>query len=214
MNRRLSSIQTEATRRDIRELFHFTVGANIENILTNGLLSRTVLEERGIEYFPTDEARLDGRVDGVSLSIHSVNQSMFAAKQQIYNLEWLIPVFEASILWTHPCRFCWVNAADREIRNHSGFIGGPWAFQKMFEDRECRPGEIGWRDGKSVREAFPRQPFQPTNNDAEVQVFSPINPDLILGVIVRNNIVKNQLRILMEKIDRVRPILVDEGYFM
>jgi len=214
MNLSQLRIQTEARERDVRELFHFTVCANIESILINGLASRALLEERGIRYFATDELRLDDCLDGVSLSIHSANQSMFAAKQQIYHSEWLIPVFEASILWTHPCRFCWANAADREIRKHSGFIGGPWAFQKMFEDRECLPGEMGWREGKSAREAFSRQPFEPTNNDAEVQVLSPISPDLILGVIVRSNVVKNELEILMQKIDRVRPILVDERYFL
>lgn len=201
-------IQGEAMRRGVSQLFHFTVAGNVKSILSHGLASRVALEEQGIPFIATDRMRLDDCLDGASLSIHSINQSMFAAKNRTYREEWVILAFDASILWTHPCRFCWVNAASREIRRHSGFLGGPWAFRKMFEDRP-----ISLTDRTSARNAWSRDDFEPTNNDAEVQVLSPIAPELILGGVVRNKEVKGALEELMEEIDRVKPVIVNEDIF-
>jgi hypothetical protein len=151
--------------------------------------------------------RLDDRLDGVSLSIHSINHGMFSAKKRTFRHEWVILAFDASILWTHPCRFCWVNAASRDIPRHS-FLGGPWAFKKMFEDHA-----ISLADSTSMRNAQFRKEFEPTNNDAEVQVLSPIAPELILGGIVRNKEVKFALEELMKENCRVKPVEVDEKLF-
>lgn len=192
----------------MRELFHFTPAVNVESILLNGLASRFVLQEHSIPFLATDRMRLDECLDGVSLSIHSINQSMFSTKKREYVGEWVILGFDANILWTHPCRFCWVNAASREMRNHSGFIGGPWAFEKMFEDRA-----VSLTDGRSLRSVRTREDFEPTDNDAEVQVLSPISPSLLLGAIVRNDEIKNALEGLMKECDSVRPVIIDDELF-
>lgn len=201
-------IRELALERGVRELFHFTPAENVESILLNGLASRAYLQEHSIPFRATDRMRLDECLDGVSLSIHSINQSMFSAKKREYVGEWVILAFDASILWTQPCRFCWVNAASREIRNHSGFIGGPWAFEKMFEDRS-----VSLTDGRSLRSIWLREDFEPTNNDAEVQVLSPISPSLLLGAIVRSHEIKNALEGLMKECDSVRPVIVNDELF-
>lgn len=203
-----SEIRDEARRRGVHQLFHFTLASNVKSILTHGLASQVVLEERGIPFIATDKMRLDDCLEGVSLSIHSINQSMFAAKKRANQEEWVILSFDASILWTHPCRFCWVNAASREIRNHPGFIGGPWAFRKLFEDRATSS-----IDGNSVRESRSREDYEPTENDAEVQVLSPISAELILGAVVRNDGVKEALEELLGDVGRAMPVIVFEEFF-
>ena len=81
------------------------------------------------------------------------------------------------MLWTHRCRFFWVNAASSKIVNHSGFIGGPWAFEKMFDD--CAVSVV---DQRSFRGVNQMPDNVPTMNDAEVQVLDPIAPELIRNV--------------------------------
>lgn len=161
-----------------------------------------MLEEHGINYFPTDTMRLDDRLDGISLSIESINESMYQAKKREYRIGWGVLQIEPSILWTHECRFCWVNAASNEIRKKTGFIGGPWAFERMFEDYNM--------GGKSVRAARSRANYMPTNNDAEVQVLEPIHPSLIRGVIVQTEIMRSQLVEFIEKEGLTVPVEVLE----
>ena len=208
MERYQQEIKQEAQGRSIAELFHFTPIGNLRSILFNGLASRNVLHENGIAFLSTDRLRLDGHLDGISVSIHSINESMFAAMRREYRYEWVIFGLRASILWTHPCRFCWSNAATKEIRNHSGSIGGPWAFRKMFDDRP-----VSLTDERSLRSVCLRGDFEPTDNAAEVQVLNSIHPDLILGVIVRNQEVKAELEDLIREIDRFRPVFVNEEAF-
>ena len=199
-------IRQEAITRGVSLLFHFTPASNIESILEYGLLSREVLAQHNAPFFPTDSWRNDGRLGAVSLSVHSINEGMFARKKWELNTEWMILAIDASILWTLPCRFCWDNAAATAIVAHTGFLGGPWAFGRMFEDQP-----VSRMDPGSLRQAQGRQDCQPTQNAAEVQVLSPIDPDLILGVAVRNGGVKAALEDTMGRLKRVRPVVVD-GY--
>ncbi|WP_199555731.1 DarT ssDNA thymidine ADP-ribosyltransferase family protein [Sandaracinobacteroides hominis] len=172
----IDEIKQEVECREISLLYHFTPFENVRSILINGLASREILEKHEISYVATDEMRLDGRLNGLSLSIHSINWSMFRAKKLQYLCEWAILELDSSILWTHECRFCWANAASREILKHRGFRGGPWALRKMFEDR------IGI--GGSVREKYSLLDHMPTDEGAEVQVLNIISPELIKTVIV------------------------------
>lgn len=162
----------------------------------------------GVEFLVTDLMRLDGELDAVCLSIHSINGQMFDAKKRQYGGEWLILEIDASILWTHSCRFCRTNAAATEMRRHGGFLGGPWAFSTMFEDRA-----VSLSDGRSYRSVFQRADCQPTDQSAEVQVFNSISPDAIVGVTVRNQSVKNELETLMHEVGQVRPVEVYEDIF-
>lgn len=204
LNKKQSAIYQEATRRGIDTLMHFTPAPNLPSILMHGLLSIQDLQNKGMAYLRTDQMRLEGRPGAVSLSVHSINESMFAAKRSEYRLEWAIVAIDASVLWTHRCEFSWQNAARASIRGHHGYRGGPWAFREMFEDRP-----MGIRDPRSTRETLRREERQPTDNAAEVQVLDPIHPDLIRAVAVGNETVQALLGTAMREIGRSRPILVD-----
>lgn len=208
MQRYQYDIRKEAVTRGISRLYHFTHAGNARSILSNGFLSRNVLLANGVDFLATDTMRLDDQLDAVSVSIHSINESMFAAKKREYGGEWLIFEINASLLWTHSCRFCWKNAATSEIRGKNGFMGGPWAFSKMFDDRA-----ISSIDNRSYRGVFERANCEPTDNAAEVQVFDPIAPDLIIDVTVRSQRIKDELEVLMQEINHVKPVVVYEEIF-
>ena len=201
-------IRKEARKRGISELFHFTPDQNVRSILVHGLASPSALTDHGIAFLPTDKWRLDERLDAVSTSIHSVNESMFEAKRKTYDGEWVIFALDASILWTHRCRFCWLNAATSEIRRHRGFMEGPWAFRQMFEDRSASHADI-----RSYRGVMRRVDCEPTSNAAEVQVLDPIGPDLIIGAVVKDAVIATALEHVMHEVERVRPVKIIEDVF-
>ena len=65
-------------RRNITELCHFTRVSNYESIMKYGLCSRAYLESHDVlsaEY--SDELRLDGYIDAISLSVSFPNYKMF-----------------------------------------------------------------------------------------------------------------------------------------
>lgn len=194
-------------RRRIKALCHFTPLYNAESIMAHGLVSRNILIDDGIQFFAPDKLRLDGHFNAVSLSVESINESMFSAKRREYNCNWVIFVVNPSVIWTHECRFCWKNAATSEICNHRGFIGGPWAFDKMFEDRCVHPSE-------SYRASRNRLDYQPTDNAAEIQVLEPIAPELIIGAFTGREAVKSEMLRVMKNIGITKPVHVDDTLFL
>ncbi|SMX31902.1 DarT ssDNA thymidine ADP-ribosyltransferase family protein [Actibacterium lipolyticum] len=199
---RQSEIREEAHRRGISQLFHFTPDVNVLSILQHGLGSRDLLDAHGVQYQQTKAWRLDDMDDAISVSIHSVNPKTFAEKRRHYSGEWVIFALDACILWTHECRFAWANAGSSEILDHSGFRGGPWAFREMFADREVSHG-----DQSSYRRHMERDPCEPTDGAAEVQVLEPIHPDLILAVIVKTDPFREMLEQKMCELECVKPVL-------
>jgi len=158
-------IRHEAAWRDIRYLLHFTPIENLTGIVTNGFLSRADLKERGLDAYGSPH-RLDREDRAISVSISAVYPKMFKAKQQAAgHPRWVILLLDASILWTHRCRFLRRNGGKRAVLNHTGYLGGPWGFSQMFSG-EDRPSGIPDR--------------LTTYPDAEVQVFDPISAEMIL----------------------------------
>ena len=201
-------IKQEAISRGISRLYHFSPAENGANILRYGLLSREHLIDNEITFSPTDSIRLDRQYNAISLSIHSINRNMFESKKRKASTEWLIFELQASILWTHKCRFCWTNAASPEISKNTSFLGGPWGFQRMFENRPISP-----TDDRSFRDVYRRSENQPTEEGAEVQVYHPIAPELFVDVTVRTPRAKRELETLMEQLNQVKPVFVNEEVF-
>ncbi len=198
-------IRDAALRRGITALFHFTPIANLESILVNGLVSRDILDGNQATYTYTDPWRLDGRSDAVSLSIHGINERMFFEKRrQAPHCGWVIFEIDPSVLWTHECRFCWVNASSKDITARKGYIGGPWAFERMFEDIP-----VGFRDNRSWRALNNMPDHMPTRNDAEVQVRQPIAPDLLRSLTVESDRVRLFAEAVMKDIERILPIDIE-----
>ncbi len=202
-------IKEIAEGRGITSLYHFTAASNASSILCNGLASRQFLSDHGIDFHATDGWRLDGHLDAISLSIHSINMEMFHKKKRKLAGDWLILEIKASILWTHSCRFCWTNASSSEIKNERSFLGGPWAFGRMFDDKP-----VSLVDKSPFREKYERARCRPTDVQAEVQVFDPIDPSVIVDVTVKNEAVKRHLEGVMKDIGVVRPVAINESLFM
>lgn len=169
-----SQIQSIADDRQIRNLLHFTQIANINKIVKHGLVSRRVLMGSDYYAYASDCHRLDENEDAVSISVSQLNEVMFASKQRKSgHKDWVVLVLSADVLWTHHCLFSWRNAATKEIKNHRGWRGGPWAFQKMFEgNNDARTG---------LADCYP------TYSDAEVQVMQSIAPTYIVGAVVNRS---------------------------
>lgn len=201
-------IKRLASLRGVTKLYHFTPAVNAESILTNGLASQQLLQAHGIDFYAPDSYRFDNRLDALSLSVHSINAQMLAKKVKEHGGDWLILEIDASVLWTHDCRFCWTNAASSQIANCRTFLGGPWAFEEMFKDRP-----VNLADQRSRREVFGRATCQPTDDQAEVQVFDPIDSDLIIDFTVKSDRVKRSLESLMARLDEPRPIVVNQGIY-
>lgn len=206
----LQSYQRQIKRiaefKGIQCLYHFTPAINAESILRHGLVSRQILEDRDLSFCATDQFRLDGRLDAISLSIQYINTEMLLRKVRELGGDWLIFEIDASVLWTHNCRFCWTNAASSEITNNRSFLGGPWALERMFDDKP-----VNMVDRSSFREKYERAPNRPTDEQAEVQVVDPIDPSLIVDVTVRSQLVKRKLEALMETVSVSRPVVVNES---
>jgi hypothetical protein len=203
-----SKIRNAAQARGITALYHFTPLANLESILTNGLVSRHILDAHQAPYVYSDSWRNDGQPHAVSLSIHDINRAMFSRKLAGSNCAWAILEVDASVLWTHPCRFAWVNAASATIVNHSGYIGGPWAFDEMFADRA-----ISANDPRSCRAVHETPDNLPTMNDAEVQVLAPVAPELIRDVTLARESHRAAATAAMTAAARILPIEIHPDTF-
>jgi hypothetical protein len=197
-----------ATSKGIISLYHFTPARNAASILSHGLVSRQILDDRGVEFYVTDASRLDGRLDAISLSIQSINIEMFRRKMREIAGDWLILEVAASVLWTHDCRFCWTNAAASEITHQRGFLGGPWAFETMFDDKP-----VSLIDQSSYRATYGRAAFQPTDMQAEVQVIDHIDLSLLIDFTVKNQAIKRHLETIMKDVAVERPVVINESIF-
>jgi len=194
-------IERLAEARNIEYLLHFTPIENIQSILSNGLASRADLDHNGISYTYTDDWREDDKPDALSLSVTEINYAMLKAKRKSCGDGWAVLAIDPSVLWTHSCRFCWTNAASREVKNYRGFLGGPWGFERMFQD-----APMSSSDAQGLRDAYNIADNMPTDNAAEVQVFDPIDSDLILAVGVRTEQEKIKIENIMTKIGQIAPV--------
>lgn len=171
-------IQEAAASRGIDCLCHFAPAPNLPNIVEHGLLCRTDLSTVGIPAYTSIDHRLDGQDQAISVSISAINHRMFEAKRASSGrTDWIVLFLCPSILWTHECRFYPRNAARREMLDHRGFLGGPWAFNAMFSGSARPHGFTGYsyRMDTGIPDAFP------THSDAEIQVLEPISPEYLIG---------------------------------
>jgi len=201
-------IRRKTEARGIQRLAHFTQFQNLEGIVEHGLLSRAGLEERGLDAMGSDPWRLDGADRATSLSISDINWDMFRAKRKDYpRAVWVILFFQPSILWTHECRFCFRNAAHKDMSRCRSFLGGPWGFDTMYEDE----APTCMFKGQSYRGEAGIAPHLPTRPDAEVQVRERIAPELIMGACLYRRDLASQVEALLKRLpDDERTVLVED----
>lgn len=159
-------------------LLHFTRAANLPSIMEHGLYPMSRIADIGVCPVINDELRLDGHLDGLSLSVAFPNYLMFyKLRKDNPDVEWVLLGIDPSVLWLKDCAFCNHNAADARIssqplaqlKTHEAFVG-------MFEAIE----------GEKSREEQRLKPFDPTDGQAEVLVFDVIEPNLIGGAAFEN----------------------------
>ncbi|WP_197919084.1 DarT ssDNA thymidine ADP-ribosyltransferase family protein [Thiosulfatihalobacter marinus] len=201
-------IRNAARHRDIRFLLHFTLTRNLSNIVQHGILPREMLYPAEFAAYTGAQHRLDASDQAVSFSISGASQKIFSAKSRdSKQAEWVMLFIDPSILWTHNCRFCFRNAATREMLNHRGFLGGPWAFEQMFSD-EMAPTRF---KGQAYRAETVIPSFLPTDPDAEVQIIGSVSADQIIGAWTCRN---DHAAAIQGELDKIpgpeRDVLVEE----
>jgi hypothetical protein len=155
-------------------LAHFTRACNLASILEHGLCSIDRAKELGIEPHKNDLLRLDGRFDAISLSIAFPNHRMFFKyREKDPSENWAVMLIESAVLWRKKCAFYQRNAADHRIRARPlSDLMSVNAFSSMFEEIDDVPS-------RQIQGLFD---YDPTDSQAEVLVFEPIEPNLIAGV--------------------------------
>lgn len=197
-------IQAHAAAIQVPCLLHFTRVTNLPSIMAHGLYPIGRTHEIGAEPHINDKLRLDGHLDGTSLSIAFPNYRMFwKYRQDNGGVEWVVLAIRPSVLWLKNCAFCRHNAADARISCLPlEQLKTPAAFAGMFDEIE----------GMQSRQEQRLKAFDPTDGQAEVLVFDVIEPGLISGAAFENKATRNAYQGILGN----RKIIVNpagQGYF-
>ncbi|WP_310458464.1 DarT ssDNA thymidine ADP-ribosyltransferase family protein [Ruixingdingia sedimenti] len=177
--------------RNIEHVLHFTLLDNLPGILSNGLLSRSILREADYAVFASDADRLDGEDGAISVSISCFYPKMFDAKRfRSGNAPWVILAFDPSLLWNYHCLFYRNGASTNATKYEHGKRYGGFALERLFDDCSnlMDPRGTGFREAHGLPSGWPTFP------DAEVQVMNPVHPDYLLGAWVETPEHGNQVR--------------------
>ena len=161
-------INAEVEKIKIPHLVHFTRCENLESIFTHGLHSINSSQRKAIHVLQNDNDRLDDRLDGISLSMTFPNFRMFYKYRQLNTAaDWAVLILSREILWKKKCGFFKYNAADSRMRKlPRAQVATVEALRGMFDNVY------------DTREDWLR-PYDPTDPQAEVMVFDPIEASLI-----------------------------------
>ena len=177
--------------RNIEHVLHFTLLENLPGILSNGLLSRSILRDANYDVFASDADRLDGEDDAISVSISCFYPKMFDAKRyRSGSAPWVIFALDPSLLWKYHCLFYRNGASTNTTKYERGKRYGGFALERLFDDCSMfmDPLGTGFREGHSLPSGWPTFP------DAEVQVMNSIHPDYLLGAWVETPEHRDQVR--------------------
>lgn len=177
-------IRTFAEQLEIPYLVHFTRLENLESILAHGILPVDQFEEADTNPVINDQLRLDGHLDGISISIAFPNSQMFfKCRKDNEDSSWVILVLHPSIIWEKDCAFCRHNAADGRISCQPlNTLKTPQAFQELFSEIP----------GYQTRVEQCLKVYDPTDVQAEVLVFDVIEPELIGPIVFDSSAAKNR----------------------
>lgn len=170
-------LQHVCQKRNIKSLIHFTNMENFSSILKRGLIPRSDLDKS--ESIFNDEYRQDGHSNSVSLSVQFPNYSMFYSYSNGNHSEWIVLVLDRSILWELECAFYHENAAagtfsGSQLSRHKNVS----AFKRMY-------GDVKYKNVPVQRSKLDIPDRYPTNPQAEVIVFSKIDPSYIKAAVCK-----------------------------
>jgi hypothetical protein len=176
------AIRQFANEIEIPYLLHFTRAANLRSIMEHGIYPIARVHEINAKPQINDQHRLDGRLNGTSISIAHPNcQMLFKYRMADESVDWAVLVLKRSVLWQKECAFCHHNAADARISQQPlGALTTEAAFRGMFDEIV----------GCSPRSEQRLKPYDPTDVQAEVMVFDIIEPASIRGIVFNSKAVK------------------------
>ena len=180
MAKTVAPIKTEAERRGITRLCHFTPSRNFAHIASDprGLLASSHLQDDEKRVLnPTDRQRLDARPDHISCSIQYPNAWYFrtARGKEMLFPDWVVVFINSHHLWRLRTKFCPRNAASSYGRSVNE---GAVAFEALFEQSV---------EGSHTYTRGPHHPpFLPTDEQAEVLIPDVVGHEDIVGVAVRD----------------------------
>lgn len=181
-----NSLKTAVKDKEIKHLLHFTKIENLDSILRNGLLGRSVLENSGINHVTNDQYRYDKQESAICCSIGHPNYKMFyPLRQQNTEEQWVVLVIKRVVLWSKACAFCTTNAASNSVtaiplEDRMGFD----PFIAMFSEQEHAP----------IRSVLAIPDRCPTDPQAEVLVLEGIEPKFIMGAMTDTHSRAKELR--------------------
>lgn len=188
---RAFQIQQICTERGITTLLHFTRLENLQSILREGLLGRSLLEARGQQFLFNDPDRVDGYKEAICVSISFPNYQMFySIREEKKNIreandfQWIVLLLDAEVLWELDCAFCQRNAAHKTVQSIP------------LEDRRKPESLKGiFRDFYNIKHQDLSIPGNyPTHPQAEVLVFDSIPAQYIKTVHFSNETTLKQWR--------------------
>ena len=168
-----SEIAQWLKRRKITKLFHFTHIDNLDSILRNGFQTRQYLDSNLQSYTPSDHDRLDGFLESLSFSIGRPNSLLLPYKNFQYEHKLVLLEVAANNLLTQSFGALPSNAARgyfQEIlsTDKSRFVGVR-GLQGMYLNEDLRK-----------KASLPIE--EPTDPQAEILFFEPIESSKIIGV--------------------------------
>lgn len=194
----VATIQEYVAERKIGFLTHFTRASNLGDILQRGLVPRNVLAGEGYGHF-NDQHRYDG-TNAVCLSIHFPNYKMFwGVRQENKDVDWVILIIRAEVLWMLPCAFCVTNAASATVTavalEQRRTLA---ALQALYAD---------WGDLSRATLGIPDN--FPTNPQAEVLMLNGVPRNYIYCALVLNTATQQAMQAQYPGLD----VRVNASYF-
>ncbi len=187
---RASQIQQFCEERGIETLCHFTRIENLQSILQEGLLGRSILHERGQQFWWNDADRADRCPEANCLSISFPNYQMFYSiregmkSEEVNDSQWVVLLLDAKVLWELDCAFCQRNAASNAVRSI------PLNERKKTETLKDLFGDFYGIKHQDLQ--IPQN--YPTHPQAEVLVFDQIPTEYINAIHFRNATILEQWR--------------------
>ena len=167
-------------------VWHFTRLANLDGILTHGLVTRQKIQAVGMPSEFNDHYRLDGQEDSICCSIGHPNYKMFyRLRMENPDSEWVVVVIKPSVLWEKECAFCVTNAACNSVTSTPlQDRKGPAAFNRLYDEAPGKPprADLGISEGC------------PTDPQAEVLVLGDIEPHYFVGVVTQSRKTETELK--------------------
>lgn len=197
------SIIQYAKSRHIEYCVHFTNVLNLKSIINYGLLPKSILKEKSMNFQENDVYRYDGFENATSLSITSPNYKMFYSLRNEYaSTRWVVLVIDAYSVLSKKCAFNYTNAANYSlsripIEERMTFD----SFKKMFSENNT----------DRTREQLRLADNETTDPQAEILLFDKISYKSIKYVIFNSIDVYNEYKDFLNEFGILGG--VDIGYF-